>query len=158
MTHFHSSMIQRMSTCDFQCIQIHIDNYVVYIVAIQPIIGNGKPQGSVSLYTDNLQIHALVSGVFWSSLECTWFITHIYIILNIKIYFIFHISYFIYNNIYIYQNPLSPHQLRVLSKGRQLASLFLLVVVGLDYEIPTQDHPFTCWWGIPRLGMHASQP
>ena len=64
----------------------------------------------------------------------------------------------VYAYISIYQNPLSPHQLRVLSKGRQLASLFLLVVVGLDYETPTQDHPFTCWWGIPRLGMHASQP
>ena len=73
--------------------------------------------------------------------------------INIYIY-----MYIIYIYTYIYQNPLSPHQLRVLSKGRQLASLFLLVVVGLDYEIPTQDHPFTCWWGIPRLGMHASQP
>ena len=65
---------------------------------------------------------------------------------------------FVIQIVVIYQNPLNPHQLRVLSKGRQLASLFLLVIVGLDYEIPTQDHPFTCWWGIPRLGMHASQP
>ena len=78
----------------------------------------------------------------------------------IYIYAHIHINTYIYIYMYIliYQNPLSPHQLRVLSKGHQLASLFRLVIVGLDYEIPTQDHPFICCWGIPRLGMHASQP
>ena len=49
-----------------------------------------------------------------------------------------------YTYIYIYQTSLSTHELRVLSKGRQLASLFPLLTVGLDYEISTQDHPFTC--------------
>ena len=63
-----------------------MDNYVIYVVATKPIIGHGKPQGRVSLYTDNLQIHALVPGVFASSLECTWFLTHIYIYIGIYVY------------------------------------------------------------------------
>ena len=47
-------------------------------------------------------------------------------------------------NIYIYQDPLSTHQLRVLSKGHQLRVLFILVIVGMNYEVPTLNHQFPC--------------
>ena len=36
----------------------------------------------------------------------------------------------------MYHNLVSTHQLRVLSKGRQLVSLFLFVVVGPDLKSP----------------------
>jgi hypothetical protein len=40
----------------------------------------------------------------------------------------------------LYQDPLNTHQLRVLSKGHQLRVLFILVIVGMNYEIPTLNY------------------